>query len=170
VANAVDDFVRTQTEVDTDYLLPLRVDFGVSGSWRAAMLSGEVGYSDWTSAAIERTRLRTRELQTVFREVLEIKVGTEVTVPRVPVRLRAGYARLPYPLRYLPSDRIELQELERVRVDREREMWAMGAGVLIGRWLTVDAAYTHTSGERSVENYSQSNTTHRVVLTAACRF
>lgn len=170
VDNGIDTFLQSTAPVETEYLLPARFDLGVAATWTWVTLSLDAGYSDWTSAAIERRRLRNQNLETLFREILELRVGTEITLPWFPVKLRGGYAQLPYPLKFLPADRIELQELQKVSVDTERHQWAFGLGALVARVLLLDAAYTRTSGERSVENYSQREEAHRFVLTASYRF
>ena len=170
IDNDIDTFIQTTAPVETEYILPARLDTGVAGTWRRFTLSVDVAYVDWTTTTIDGRRLRNQQLETLFREVVEVKAGVEVTLPWLPVRVRAGYANLPYPLKFLPADRIELQDMRRVTVDTERHRWGFGAGALVAGVIVFDAAYTYTSGERSVESLSQREELHNFVLTAAYRF
>ncbi|MCH7549206.1 MAG: hypothetical protein IH969_06695, partial [Candidatus Krumholzibacteriota bacterium] len=56
--NQIDTFTQSTTAVETEYLLPSRFDVGIAATWNWVTLSLDVGYSDWTTAAIERRRLR----------------------------------------------------------------------------------------------------------------
>jgi len=170
VDNGVDGFVQTFVPVETEYLLPYRVNGGVAFTWRWITIATDFGYSDWTTASVDKKRLRNQQLETLFREVVDVSVGTEVTLPWWPVRLRGGYASIPYPLKFLPTDRIELQEMEKVDTITARHQWAAGVGGLIGGVLTLDAAYTLTRGERSVESLSQRQYTQRFLFSASYRF
>jgi len=87
-----------------------------------------------------------------------------------PVRLRAGYAYRPYPLRYLQGDRIDNDSFERVAVDHNRHVVALGAGALVGRVMAVDAAYERTTGTRSLPTLSDERVRERYVLSASYRF
>ena len=170
VDNAVDRFSQSSTTVETEYILPAQFDLGVSGTWRWITGGLDVGYTDWTTAAIDRRRLRNQNLDTMFREVVDVRVGVEATLPWFPARVRGGYALLPYPLRFLPTDRIQVQDLQPVSVDSERHQFAVGAGALVARVLLLDVSYSRTTGERSVQEYSQTETTNRFNFTASYRF
>jgi hypothetical protein len=170
IDNGVDRFLQSFVPVEVEYILPYRVDAGVAYTWRWITFAADLGYSDWTTAAVDGRRLRNRQLDTLFREVIDGRLGTEITLPWWPVRVRGGYASIPYPLKYLPTDRIELQEMEKINTVTERHQWTVGAGGLIGRVLTLDAGFTITRGERSVENLSQRQYTQRFLFSASYRF
>ena len=128
------------------------------------MLEFDFGYSDWTEAAIDRKRFRNPEtLDATFREVFEYKVGAEYTFYRLPLRVRAGYAYLPYPLAYLQNDRIDENDLTKAEVENERQRVALGLGGLIGEVLTIDAALSYADGRRTTTVVGLPVRTHRVL-------
>jgi hypothetical protein len=169
--NAPDSFKQVPVAYDDDYILPFRLDFGAAAMFNRFLLEFDVGYSDWTEAAIERKRFRNRDsLEAIFREVFEYKVGAEYTFYRLPVRVRAGYAYLPYPLAYLQNDRIDDNALTKAEVERERQQVAVGLGGLIGDGLTIDASLSYTDGKRVTAAVDDERAAYRFVLTASYRF
>jgi len=170
VDNGIDSFFQSFGSVSADYLLPFRVDVGLSGLWRGLLAEVDVTWADWTEASIDGRRLRNQQLQTMFREVFDVRAGVEWTLPWIPLRLRGGYARLPNPLLFIQPDRIDIEDLERAEIVEERQQWSVGAGGLIGRVLTLEAAFTHTAGERASERISHRKESQSFIMTAAYRF
>jgi long-subunit fatty acid transport protein len=171
VENAPDSFEQNPVSLDDDYILPFRVDFGAAMMLRRLLVEFDFGYSDWTTAAIDRKRFRNPEtLDPTFREVFEYKLGAEYTFYRLPMRVRAGYALLPYPLTYLQNDRIDDNALTKAEVERERRLVCVGLGGLIGDVLTVDASLSLTQGKRANRAVEDERSTYRFVLTASYRF
>ena len=169
--NAIDSFEREKVEVNDEYLLPYRIDVGVAFTPRFLVLALEIGYADWTEASIDRKRFRDNmTLETIFKEVFDYKVGAELTLPRIPVRARAGFAYRPYPLAYLQADRIDENDITKAVVERERREIAFGLGGLIGDMLTVDASLSLTDGKRTIDAVTDERTSRRFVLSAAYRF
>jgi long-subunit fatty acid transport protein len=169
--NAPDSFKQVPVSYDDDYILPFRLDFGAAVMFKRFLLEFDFGYSDWTEAAIERKRFRNREtLEPTFREVFEYKLGAEYTFYRLPLRVRAGYAYLPYPLAYLQNDRIDENALTKASVERERQLLAVGLGGLIGEVLTIDASVSYTDGKRTAPAVEDERSTYRFVLTVSYRF
>jgi hypothetical protein len=169
--NAVDYFEELPMDVDDSYLLPYRVDIGLAFTSEFFVASLEMGYADWTEAAINRKRLRdNRTLETIFREVFDYEFGVEVVAPWFPLRARAGFAYRPYPLAYLQADRIDENNLAKATIERERREVTFGAGGLIGNMLTVDASFSLTEGKRSVGTLVDDRSVKRLVLSAAYRF
>lgn len=170
IENGVDRFVRSFGTVSADYLLPFRVDIGVSGEWRGVLAEVDVTWSDWTEAAIDGRRLRNRELQTMFREVYDVRAGLEWMLPWIPARVRGGYALLPDPLVFVQPDRVDIEDLEPAETVEERHQWTVGAGGLVGSVLTLEAAFTYTAGERAIESFSLRREAQSFIVTAAYRF
>jgi len=171
VDNAPDSFEQVQVTIDDDYLLPFRLDIGAAFRFSRFLLEFDFGYSDWTEAAIDRKRFRNSEtLDATFREVFEYKLGAEYTFNLLPVRVRAGYAYLPYPLAYLQNDRIDENNLAKSEVENERQRVALGLGGLIGEVLTIDAALSYTDGSRTTTVVQDDRSAYRFVLTASYRF
>lgn len=173
VENATDSFEEIDVDFTDEYLLPFRFDVGAAFSRRPVVLTAQLCYSDWTEAAINRKRFRDGEtLEATFRETLDYRFGAEVTLPWWPVRARAGYAYLPYPLAYLQADRIEDNEsgMTKATVDTEQRRLTCGLGVLISNMLTLDASLSQTYGKRSIDTLIDERKSYRFVLTAAYRF
>lgn len=170
VDNGVDTFMQSRGAVDYDLVLPFTADVGLAVTALGTTLGFQVGYADWTEAAIDRKRLRSQTLEPVFREVIDYRAGLEWTAPRLPVRVRAGLAYLPYPLRFMQGDRIDGKEFNRVTVDEERRQFSVGVGGLVGEVMTVDAAFIRSTGTRSAAALSDDRVTERYLLTASYRF
>ncbi len=156
--------------IDIDYRLPYRIDAGVSFTPEYFLISVDAGYADWTQSSINRTRLRDDNLEPVQREVVDVRAGVEVNIPGRPFRIRAGYAYVPYPLHYLQADRIEGAAITKASIDTERQLLAFGFGGLVGRVLTLDAAYQYIMGERSISTLKDDRALHRFLLSGSYRF
>lgn len=171
VDNGVGSFSTEKNEVDIEFIVPYRVDIGFSSDWRGVTLALGFGYSDWTQASIDRKRLRARNLDQVFKEVVDYRAGLEWTIPNFPARLRAGYARRPYPLKYMLGNRIDAAySFSRASVDDQRHQLSFGAGALIGTDMTLDLTYLRESGTRSLPSLTDERVTQRVLLSVSYRF
>ena len=168
--NSPDSFEVLTGIIDVDYQIPFRFDGGVSFSPKHVLVTFDVSYSDWTQARLNDLRIFDDDFRSIFREVWEIRAGVEVLLPRTPVRLRGGYARLPYPLEYLQADRIEGDSITRATIDRESQLFAFGAGALIGQVLTLDLAFEYLSGKRAIPSLTDERTQRRLLLSGSYRF
>jgi len=171
VENAPDDESWVSVSIDDDYLLPFRIDLGVAFFPGRYVFEIDVRYTDWTEASLNGKRFRNpSSLETTFRQVYDFKFGAEYTFARFPVRARAGYAYLPYPLEYLQVDRIDKNNLTKAGIDNQRQLFALGLGALIGGSLNLDASFSVTKGKRATEILADEQTHYRFVLWAAYRF
>lgn len=171
VDNGVGSFSTEHSEVDIEFIVPYRVDIGVSSDWRGVTAAIGIGYSDWTQASIDRKRLRARNLDQVLKEVVDYRAGLEWTIPHAPARLRAGYARRPYPLKYMLGNRIDsAYSLSRASVDDQRHQLSCGAGVLVGSVMTLDLTYLRETGTRSLPSLTDDRVIQRFLLSASYRF
>jgi long-subunit fatty acid transport protein len=167
--NAPDSLEDLNFSIKTKYQIPFRIDAGVSFTPPNFLVAFDIGYSDWTQAKVEDLQLKDSNLQAIFREVVDVRAGVEFTIPDSPFRVRAGYAYLPYPLRYLQADRIEGTEITKATVNTEHQLFTGGFGFLVGSVLTIDAAYEHHVGERSIPTLKDRRTGDRVLLSASYR-
>lgn len=168
--NSTDEFSMDDFVIETDYTIPFRVDAGVSFTAPQLLVSVDAGYADWTQAEVNDVRLKDENLNNVFRETLEVRVGAEYLLPGTPLRLRAGYAYLPYALDQLQADRIEGSSIQKARIDTERQMLAAGFGFLLSSVLTIDASYEYQTGKRSIATLTDERTSQRLALTGSYRF
>jgi long-subunit fatty acid transport protein len=156
--------------IDVDYRIPFRIDGGVSFTSENLLLSADVSYSDWTQTTVNKLKLKDQDLRSIFRDVWEFRVGAELTIPGVPVRLRGGYARLPYALKQLQADRIEGTLITPASVPTERHLFAGGIGGIVGDVLTLDATFEYWTGERAISTLNEERTLKRVLLSGSYRF
>jgi long-subunit fatty acid transport protein len=168
--NDEDSIGREDYVIEMDYTIPFRIDAGVSFTLPSLTVSLDAGYSDWGQAEVNGFELKDENLAAIFRQVVDVRLGAEYVLPVAPVRLRAGYARTPYPLDYLQADRITQNDLQKAKVDTERHTLAAGFGVLLDRVLTIDASFEYQTGKRSISTLVDERSSRRVVLTTSYRF
>jgi hypothetical protein len=164
--------------LDIEYRLPFKIKAGLSyHPLESILLSAEVGYSDWTEATINKKQVKIstilgtpRAPTAVFREVVNARIGLEITLPGLPVKLRGGYAYLPYPLGFLQGDRISGDAMQKAKITKERQMFTIGAGGLLGKVLALDAALTYTTGEREIPDFYYRQRSTRFSVSASYRF
>ncbi len=175
-----DEFYVDFGSVDIDYRFPYRIDTGISLAAKHLLVSFDIGYADWSQSSINQTRLRDSSgsgIEPVQREVIDIRTGVEVNVPGTSFQVRLGYAYLPYALAYLETDRIGCDPdicpdptFKEANIDKEHQMYAFGLGGLLGRVLTIDAAYQRIEGTRSVTTLKDERTQHRVLISSTYHF
>jgi hypothetical protein len=168
--NSEDEYYAEQFYIDSDYKLPLRVAAGLSITPPHLVLSFDAEYVDWRQTESNGVQLKDENLNAVFREVLNLRLGGEILVPVIPVRLRAGYAIIPYALEYLQADRISGDSIQKADIETERQLATVGVGILIGRVLSLDASYERQIGKRSIESLIDERTGDRLILSGSYRF
>ncbi len=176
--NAPDSAFEETGFISTDYRLPFQINAGISYSpFNALLVSLDIAYADWSQATIDKSQIKLssqngtpRAPESVLREIVNFNAGVEITIPNTPLRLRGGYAYLPYPLKYLQADRIDNNDIQKAVIKNERQLFSMGAGSLIGKVLTMDFAFVYTTGERSIPTLKYDQTLKRFLLSASYRF
>lgn len=169
VDNNIDSFKSETRMIDTEYVIPYRIDAGAALVLSNLSIAAEVGYSDWTQASIDGRRLRNQNLETIFKEVLDVRGGAEWSLPWWPIRLRGGYASRPIPMKFFQEDRIDNDRLQPAS-ESSRTEWSVGLGGLIGRTVMIDGAYIETDAVRGTENVTDRRTLRRFVVSASYRF
>ncbi len=155
VDNDVGSFTRETTTPSTEYVLPYRLDAAMAVPWKTITLAAQVGYADWTQATIDGHRIRTQGGEEVLRSVVDLRGGVEWSVPVRGLRVRAGIARARGALSFMQADRIDEDRLERIAAESGRTRVSLGAGLLVGTRVTLDAAYENVQGERSTETVGE---------------
>ena len=167
---AADSFVANDFFVEIDYRLPFRLDGGVSFRHDYLLLALDIGYTDWTQSSVNKTRLRNYNLQPVQREVVDVRIGLEFSLPNLPIQFRGGYAYLPYPLTYIIADRIVGEPLVKGTVDKEQQLFSVGLGGIIGKVMSLDLAYQYRKGLRSIPTLSDERSLHRLLISTSYHF
>jgi len=127
-------------------------------------------YTDWSEAAVDRKRFRDFNLQPVFREVIDYRVGAEWTLPWLPMRARAGYAYRPFPMQFIQADRIENDLMSASTTKKERSEITAGIGGLVGRVLMFDGSVSYMNMKRSIDTLIEERSQMRFLFTASYRF
>jgi hypothetical protein len=170
VDNNLGSFERSTTTESTRYRIPQRVDASVAVPWAAWRVCAQVGFTAWDEAAIDDRRLLTPDARAVLDAAPEWRAGVEWTVPGLPVRVRAGAARLPFATRFLQGDRVDNDRLESVTSESAPIAWSAGAGVLLRGWIGVDASFSHASGERGSTSIGDERAWTVFLLQGSCWF
>jgi len=168
--NDQDNFYEDQFIIQSEYTLPFRFDTGVSFTLPNLVVDFDLGYSDWKQANANDVRLKDENLESIFRSVLDLRVGAELLVPNTPLRVRAGYALTPYALERLQADRITGADLQEADIETERQTYAAGAGLLLNGVFMLDASYEYQTGKRSIPTLVDERTVQKVVVTGSYRF
>ena len=177
--NSPDEFLQDSFIIDSDFQIPLRVDAGVGFSTKYLTLAADATYQDWGQTEIQGFQVKDRNLESIYAQIVEVRVGGEVMIPLTPIRVRAGLAYLPYGLEYLESDRIapvndevpDATTLKEAEVEfPSQRLASVGAGILLGNVLTIDGALELMLGEREIPTLLDERERWRFVLGGAYRF
>ena len=164
VENSTGTTTRVSSSASAAYVIPYRIDGGMAIPWGAWLVAFQVGSCDWTSAAIDKQRLRLQSGDPVLRRTVDYRAGVEWTAPSWPVRLRAGVARLPQAPAYLQADRVDNDQLEAIVSQTVPMRYSFGAGIALKHTILIDASYTHTHGERTTQSFSETRNGSQVIL------
>jgi long-subunit fatty acid transport protein len=148
IANDVGTFLRETTEQETEYILPYRLEGAIALPLPSLLLTAQVSYADWSNAAVDGRRVLTPQTDPVLQKVFCYSAGVEWSARGLPLQLRAGFEYAPTPLKYLQTDRIDNDRIDRVLTRSGRTRVAAGAGVLVRSRIVLDAAWVRTSGSR----------------------
>ena len=170
IDNDVGSFVRVTSDETTEYIIPYRVDGAVALLMGPVRLTAQVGYSDWSTAAIDGRRVLTRQTDTTLESVVSLGSGLEWSPARLPLRLRAGFEHAPSPLKYLATDRIDNMDIDRVQSQSGRTRMAAGAALLLRSQFVVEAAWVHASGSRTTATLRDEYRATAFSVQGACYF
>ena len=164
VDNDVGSFTRETTAPSTEYVLPYRVDAALAMPWGPVSVAAQAGYSDWTQATIDGHTVSIQRGEAVLRSVVDLRGGVEWSTPVRGLRVRGGIAHARGALSFLQADRVDEDRLERIASESGRTRVSLGAGLLVGERITVDAAYENIQGERSAETVGDRLAAHGVLV------
>ncbi len=161
-AGDVEDDETTVTSFEDELTLPFT--FGAGASWTPfdlLMVGCDYHYTNWSEMEYEgRVYLGDQsERRDAYDAVHDLRAGVELTVPEMPIRVRAGYMSHPIAYRGLS-------------VDADRAYWTVGAGILIDTVLAIDVAWLTAAYERSADEYDYDEAVDEtaLVIEAAYRF
>jgi hypothetical protein len=118
-----------------DLKKPFVFSAGVLARFNNLSLLADIDYTDWTQLEYGDNYLMEMDnpwFKDYYREVLSFRMGGEFVFPSVGLSLRAGYFNDPLPFQ------------ERY-INKDREGYTLGFGLLVDRMMTIDFAYVHGS-------------------------
>ena len=130
---------------------PWEFGFGLAWSVPTVLLAGDLRFADWSQMKFNGQPLRD------YDETLSWSLGGEYVLPRLGVKLRAGYA----------SDPIAFNVPE---VVEDRDQYSLGAGFLVGQVMTLDVAWVKSSWKTILEQLTEKREVERLFLSLAYRF
>jgi hypothetical protein len=145
--------------IDDVATLPYSMGFGVAFAPSTFLVTFDLTYTDWHELKYPGP---TRDLATdeyVYDPTTDIRLGVEYGLVNLPLRFRAGYARVPLELNWFETK-------------KNRTSVSLGVGAVVQSALTFDVAWQRTSFEREsrADSYSEERTNNRLLLTLAYRF
>jgi hypothetical protein len=154
-----EDCVSSLYSVDDTATLPYSVGLGLAFTPANFLAAVDVIYTDWQEITYPGPTRDPVTDEFIYGATTDIRAGLEYVVSAFPLRLRAGYARVPLELNWFD-------------VTKDRTSISLGAGTVVESALAFDVAWQRTSFEResSGDSYSEKRTNNRLMLSLAYRF
>ncbi len=142
-----------------------RAGLGVAGLIGPVVLTSDAVLNDWSQITYndepsfaELTRDEAnREIAKRLKPTLDLHFGAEFWVPQTPVRLQAGYGRLPSPFK--GDDVIS-----------DKDLFSGGMSVLVDQALLVQTTVVYTSWHRDIGGWGEDLQLTHLQITLAYRF
>jgi long-subunit fatty acid transport protein len=174
--DGIRDSSGTEYWVVDQLRMPFSVAAGAALPVKRLLLAADARFTDWTDIDYQGV-LRYWDgarRRMAYRRTWELHAGAEYVLDAFSaagLRLRAGWAWEPVPYGILLEDiRATGDPVYReARFRPDRSWFALGAGVLVGESLTVDAAFAVGRWKRMGENLSEEETERRLLISTAFR-
>jgi hypothetical protein len=173
-----DALLEEDFKVDQNLTLPFSVGFGAALPVRRLLLAGDARFTDWTQIDYlgpqRYTDPQSGLRRFAYERTWDLHLGAEYLLDLARpagLRLRAGWAYEPVPYRVL-FEEIDAQGDPVYRpaaFDPQRSSLAIGAGILAGESLTLDAAFTYSSWKRTGLHLTEDEAEKRLLVSAAFR-
>jgi hypothetical protein len=138
-------------------------------------LSAQATFTDWTQMEYRAENVSfadvNRLFKTDFQQTLDYALGAELRSTFLPIRIRAGYNYKMSPLKFRDAERTQP-----TTTDDAQKTITFGAGILLRKTLSLDAAYLRTTQSLFGRLYggsppvAESLTNNSFILTASFRF
>lgn len=124
------EFEPVEGQFEYDVQIPFEVGTGAAVYLGPILASGSVRYRDWSQMKFKSPDALKDEnsaIRSTYGETLRWHLGGELSLPLFDTKLRAGYMRIPSPLKDAAPE-------------TDKELYTLGAGLLLDRYLKVDFA------------------------------
>ncbi|MDD3641837.1 MAG: hypothetical protein PHQ19_00010 [Candidatus Krumholzibacteria bacterium] len=167
--------------VDDEITLPMTIRGGAALRTEPLTVSAEATCADYTQTKYNgRTLYHEDDPRIdVLKQVWSYRIGAELRVPRTTLSLRAGYAYQPLPVRGIdemtyveetPDEFWLVTDWQLGAVTSERRLFTFGAGIVIDRSLSVDAAVTTGRFERETLYLAETRELTELLVSGSFRF
>jgi hypothetical protein len=125
---------------------PFEYALGASGTFSIVTLSGDVKIIDYTQMEFNkgfdsRYRIeRKREIEDLFKTVVNLHIGAELYIPNLPIIARVGGMYLPSQFKDDPSE-------------FDKKYFTAGVGIYLAKMFRIDAAYAYGWWKDFGDNY-----------------
>ncbi len=140
------DYKDKESEIEYDIQTPYEIAMGLAYSYKGAKLSGQITMIDYTQMEFTeglgnnyRSDIN-KNIDDIFTTVFNYNFGAEFKLPRIPMKLRAGFMYYSSPYDGDPSA-------------FDKKYITFGGGVLLGKVLIIDAAYSYGWWDTFGDNY-----------------
>jgi long-subunit fatty acid transport protein len=157
---------------ESDITLPLSLSGGMSWGKSGFLLAGGLKWTDYTQIDYAGRILAppdplTGRRESAYRSVIAVNLGAEYQMASAPVRFRAGFFTEPLPYKLIAADpdfvfvaddndpntvddiSVVYRDYPEADIASDQKFFTLGAGIVLDRSLTLDAAFVHGRWERS---------------------
>lgn len=146
--------------------LPLSLKGGISWGRSGLLLAGSLRWTDYTQIDYAG-RILAPDREPAYRSVVAVNLGAEYQLASAPLRFRAGFFTEPLPYKliaadpdfvFVPDDNnpgttddvsVLYRDYPKADITSDQKFLTVGAGIVLDRSLTLDAAFVHGWWERS---------------------
>lgn len=148
-----------------DIYRPFRFSAGIAAyPIPEVAIAADATYTDWTQTEYDEPPsedISNEDFQEYYRDTLQLRIGTECTIPSAGVRIRAGYILDPKP--YAPNSMV---------IETERQFITFGVGMMMEEVFSLDLVYMRGFWkERTDDEFiKEDHNTNRIFLSAGFSF
>jgi long-subunit fatty acid transport protein len=166
--------------IEDEYTLPMRFRGGLSATLPHTLISADISYTDYSQTKHNGLEISNEEniSKDVLKDSWDIRLGTEVTIPVYPLKIRAGYSYTPLVTAPMEEQNyivdIEEEMLMLVwdysDVVKNRQYYTFGVGGLIDKVLKIDLCVAIGQFQRETSFLNEKREFTEVILSTAYRF
>jgi long-chain fatty acid transport protein len=163
----------------TEYKLtePYSFGLGIGLNLKSLTLASDFSFTDWSQMeyrdAVDKAE-KNRKIKEAYQEVIRWHVGAEYLIPKIEMKVRAGYYQnpLPWSASYLVRPAEDPSDNDRVQISKDKDYFALGFGFLIEQTMTIDLAWNYGSYKLKHLDlgYTEKQANNTIFITTAYHF